>query len=90
MTKYVVSIIHKDNSHESLALFDSKCSIESMIDFGRAVAVDPSLGAKDAYVMDMDTGEILWNIEDEDEYYPDDWDDEVGFNPYEGCYDYDC
>ena len=30
--------------------------------------------------------------EEEEEYedYPDDSYDEVGFNPYEGCYDYDC
>ena len=27
--------------------------------------------------------------EDEDEI-PDDYDDEMGFNPYMGCYDYDC
>ena len=33
--------------------------------------------------------EIAEEDEDEDEI-PDDYDDEMGFNPYLGCYDYDC
>ena len=33
--------------------------------------------------------EIAEEDEDEDEI-PDDYDDEMGFNPYMGCYDYDC
>lgn len=28
--------------------------------------------------------------EQEDEYEPSDWMDETGFDPYEGCYTYDC
>ena len=35
--------------------------------------------------------EIAEEEEDEDEdEIPDDYDDEMGFNPYMGCYDYDC
>lgn len=33
--------------------------------------------------------EIAEEGEDEDEI-PDDYDDELGFNPYMGCYDFDC
>ena len=33
--------------------------------------------------------EIAEEDEDEDEI-PDDYDDEMGFNPYMGCYDFDC
>lgn len=37
--------------------------------------------------------EILREITEEDEdenEIPDDYDDEMGFNPYLGCYDFDC
>ena len=37
--------------------------------------------------------EILREIAEEDEdenEIPDDYDYEMGFNPYMGCYDYDC
>lgn len=27
---------------------------------------------------------------DDDRYYEEDWDIECGFDPYEGCYTYDC
>ena len=33
--------------------------------------------------------EIAEEDEDEDEIY-DDYNDELGFNPYMGCYDFDC
>lgn len=33
--------------------------------------------------------EIAEEGEDEDEI-PDDYNDELGFNPYMGCYDFDC
>ena len=33
--------------------------------------------------------EIAEENEDEDEV-PDDYNDELGFNPYMGCYDFDC
>jgi hypothetical protein len=45
-----------------------------------------------AHLVDGDTGEVLESSDDEDEgesdYEPDA--DEVGFDPYEGCYTYDC
>lgn len=28
--------------------------------------------------------------EDDEDEYPDDYDNEMGFNPYMGCYDFDC
>lgn len=48
-----------------------------------------------AYVCDAETGEIVATIERDnedfidDEYYEPDY-DECGFNPYMGCYDFDC
>ena len=42
-----------------------------------------------AYICDNLTGEVVATITPEDEE-EENWDDEGGFNPYEGCYDYDC
>ena len=45
-----------------------------------------------AHLVDGNTGEVLASSDDEDEdegdYEPDA--DETGFDPYEGCYTYDC
>ena len=45
-----------------------------------------------AHLVDGETGEVLESSDDEGEgesdYEPDA--DEVGFDPYEGCYTYDC
>lgn len=52
-----------------------------------------------ACICDNLTGEVVATItyeseDEEEENWDDDfrdgWDDEMGFNPYEGCYDYDC
>lgn len=43
-----------------------------------------------------ETGEVIESSDDDDEYVNDDWDDyepdvdETGFDPYEGCYTWDC
>lgn len=58
--------------------------------------IDPFGGSHySADVIDEETGEILFTLsrdddDEEEEYFPDDWMDEVGYNPYMGCYDYDC
>ena len=41
-----------------------------------------------AHLVDGETGEIIESSEDWEEYEPDV--DECGFDPYEGCYTYDC
>lgn len=51
------------------------------------------------FLCDAETGEIVATLERENEdfadedWYADEWRDdydEVGFNPYMGCYDFDC
>lgn len=47
-----------------------------------------------AYLVDANTGEVVATIEREnedfiDDYYEPDY-DECGYNPYMGCYDFDC
>lgn len=38
----------------------------------------------------FDCQEYLYDEDDVEEEYYEDYDLEMGFNPYEGCYDYDC
>lgn len=47
-------------------------------------------GASTVIVVDMDNGEVVAEVAEP--YDPDDgdWDREMGFDPYEGCYSYDC
>lgn len=53
----------------------------------------------DAFLCDAETGEVVATLERENEdfadedWYADEWRDdydEVGYNPYMGCYDFDC
>lgn len=95
MTKYSVSTLH-NGEWTSIALFADNVSFEAMetfclchFDCGNAL-INP---ADDIAITDLTTGEVIWSISyansiEEDDYEPDY--DEMGFNPYEGCYDYDC
>lgn len=95
MTKYSVSTLH-NGEWTGIALFADNVSFEAMeafclshFDCGNALN-DP---ANDIAITDLTTGEVIWSISDaisiEEEDYEPDY-DEMGFNPYEGCYDYDC
>lgn len=54
----------------------------------------------DAFLCDAETGEIVATLERENEDFIEDYEppyawiekdyDEVGYNPYMGCYDFDC
>ena len=43
-----------------------------------------------AHLVDGETGEIIESSDDWDDYDPDYEPDGCGFDPYEGCYTYDC
>ena len=49
-------------------------------------------GAADLAIVNIVTGEIVWNAADAQEYdyEPADIDDDCGFDPYMGCYSDDC
>lgn len=93
MTKYSCDI-HTANGWESIALFSDTCTLDAMQAFAwEQFECGNSLSAPyDSIVItDMDTGEILWDSNDAVDYGPDgDNYDEMGFDPYEGCYTYDC
>lgn len=67
--------------------------------FGHLKAQDafPYLSADERELIISGTCSECWNKmfgdEDEEDYEEEDFEDDVdetGFNPYEGCYDYDC
>ncbi len=89
--------------NENDGLYDAPTTFE---DINAALAyceeeIDVHQQAISAVIWDTETGEIYATCGcDEDdiaeEDYPtwdpweDDWDREMGFDPYEGCYTYDC
>jgi hypothetical protein len=88
-TKYSINT-YNDGEWNGVALFADTIDLRVIIDTACAI-YESSNDYADVAVMDMDTGEILWNGVDAEEYdEPDDWDREMGFDPYEGCYSYDC
>lgn len=96
MTKYSCDI-HTIEGWETVALFSDKASLAAMTAFALAqYDCGNSLEAPcDAVnVIDMDTGEILWDsysyFHDVDDFEPADIDDDCGFDPYEGCFTFDC
>ena len=94
MTKYCFDVLDaKTHEWESLALFSDAFNARVLAEMGE-VLWNHLEGAADLAVLDMETGEVLWNAADAQEYedyedYEPDY-DECGFNPYMGCYDFDC
>ena len=87
-TKYSMSV-RIDNNWEPVALFSDTIPVSTLQEMGKALWEKMST-IDDVYVLDMDTGEILWNGADAQEYEEPAYDLDCGFNPYSGCYDFDC
>ena len=65
---------------------------ESAYDVYRKTCELADLLGKIAHLVDGSTGEVIESSDDWDDYdedYEPDY-DECGFDPYEGCYTYDC
>lgn len=94
MTKYSCDI-HTAEDWESIALFSDKVSFEAM---GAFIAAEFECGNSlsapcDAIrVIDLTTGEVILeaDVNDSEDYEPADIDDDMGFDPYEGCFTFDC
>jgi hypothetical protein len=94
MTKYSCDI-HTAEGWEGIALFSDKASIPAMIcfadqQFDLGNSIDSP--ADNIRIVDMETGELIFDWEDE-HYWPDDdlnCDNDMGFDPYMGCYTDDC
>lgn len=93
-TRYSVQI-HRIEGWESIALFADTVSLEAM---GAFIAAEFQCGNSldnpcDAIqVLDMETGEIILSadVENHLDDEPDWIDDDMGFDPYLGCYTDDC
>ena len=97
MTKYSCDI-HTDNGWESIALFSDACALDAMEQFctfqfelGNSLTTP----ADNIAIIDLDTGEVVWDWigdsqDDLDYDEPANIDDDCGFDPYEGCFTFDC
>lgn len=95
MTKYRISIVN-GQSEECIALLTDKVNIDAMVDF--CVAQFQNGNSIDApadniVITDYITQDILWDYNHDFERPYDEpafIDDDCGFDPYEGCFTYDC
>lgn len=78
----------KDGNTESIALFSDAVPREVMVDFIDSLWANCADDICYCNVIDMDTGEIIYDRDSWDE--PDNCDDDCGFDPYLGCYTDDC
>jgi len=79
MTKYSVNIL-ADGDWTGIALFADTCDLQAMIDFCNSqfdCGNSLTTPADDICVLDMDTGEIMWQWSDD---HPDINDDDWGYN----------
>lgn len=91
--KFDISFFYDDNTTD---LYDGNgkgYTLKEAADF-ISTNIENSLSIVSADIIDTETGEIVATVTREDEdieedYYEPDY-DECGFNPYMGCYDYDC
>lgn len=92
MMSYELSIWTAANGWEKIAIFDPTV-VQEMIGTGRAIAVNPLIGAENVAIIDHMTGEVVWDScseAEEEDYEPDDIDSDFGFDPYMGCFSDDC
>lgn len=83
--------IWKNEAWEVVARIDDCVPMYAIEDMGRAIACEPIIGAENVAIIDGLTGEVLWDAESEEaDNEPWDIDDDCGFDPYEGCFTYDC
>ena len=89
MTKYAI-MTYNDGEWTGQALFSDA------LDFGGieayAMALYMGTDFADVAIVDNETGEVLWNGVDAEDYdhEPGDIDDDCGFDPYMGCFSDDC
>ena len=89
-TKYSAKYL-KNGEWENFALFSDKVPLDCISELCDSVFVNVLIDTEKVEVIDLDNGIVVYSVEDADDNYDYEDDvDETGFNPYEGCYDYDC
>lgn len=90
-TKYSCQIERVNLFDEPVALFSDATPTNAMYAFADACVDEDDI--TNARIIDMDTGEIIYNVQDARAYAEAEREmayDEMGYNPYMGCYDFDC
>ena len=91
-TKFCASEITFDNVENPLALFSDDASCNAMEEFCYNHLIYSST-AKKVILTDLDSGKVVYDAchdEMDSDFFDEPADLEMGFNPYEGCYDFDC
>jgi hypothetical protein len=90
-TKYSMEVLDAENREWTpVALFSDIIPVDTLAEMGRTMW-DCVYGAEDVSIIDMDTGEVVWCHTD-DTTDDSDWNynEDMGFDPYMGCYSDDC
>lgn len=88
MTKYCM-MTYNDGEWTSQALLSDGIDFDAIKDFANALYMGNDFA--DVAIVDNETGEVLWNGVDAEDYdEPGDIDDDCGFDPYLGCFTDDC
>lgn len=90
---FYVGLNYVDGTDLAFGSTTKPVNFKEAVDFIES-KVKEDLTIVDAFICDAYTGEVVATIEREnedfiDDYYEPDY-DECGYNPYMGCYDFDC
>ena len=88
-TTFCVDVQRQDETWETIALFSDEALASSMIAFAQVQMERSEILYHNAIIKHLDTGKIVWEYFEGFEF-DEPADLEMGFNPYEGCYDFDC
>jgi hypothetical protein len=92
--KFLITLYYDDDTRSSYDGQGEGYTLKEAADF-ISENMENSLSIMSADIVDMNTGEVVAILEKEspkeewDDYYEPDY-DECEFNPYMGCYDFDC
>ena len=90
---FYVGLNYADGTDLAFGSTTKPVNLKEAMDFIES-KVNEDLTIIDAFLCDAYTGEVVATLEREnedfiDDYYEPDY-DECGYNPYMGCYDFDC
>ena len=88
-TKYSVSINVGCGAWMPCALFSEDVPKDAMIDFVDSLWANLD-EPEDIRLTDMDTGEVIYNRDSQDDDLDWGFNEDMGYDPYMGCYTDDC
>ena len=96
--KFLITLYYDDDTRDNYDGQGEGYTLKEAVDFISS-NMENGFSVVSADIVDAETGEIVAIVEREetdeldDDWYADEWRDdydECGFNPYMGCYDFDC